>query len=91
MYWKKFRNSITNGTLKYLRSQTYAEEEFMGYYNRTCEAGISSGKKTAGPALRNTSERWLLWMIKKVGTNSKGQDLVNIKNYYPSSYKTRPR
>ena len=64
------------------------EREFLGFYNRTCDAGTANGSwdsKRVGPNLRTSSAiTWRHWNFTKVGENVEGHDLVTIKTYYPN-------
>lgn len=57
---------------------------FMGYLNKTCRA--------SGPVLRAASagKTWTKFTITKTGKNAQGQDLVELKTYYPKSTR-KPR
>ena len=68
--------------------------ECMGYLNKTCTAGTTSGGSstygpTAGPALRAGAgdlplERWAQWAFTLAGQSRAGYDLATIQTFNPS-------
>jgi hypothetical protein len=52
---------------------------FMGYLNKTSDS--------CGPLLRSASsgDTWTTFTLTKVGMSPQGDDLVEIKTYYPAS------
>ena len=63
--------------------------EYLGYYNRTCNTGTSTGEgwgvKRVGPYLRNGSaQNWRDFVISVLNKTENGHVLATIQTYYPT-------